>query len=135
LRRSKSSQWEAAQGADLKYSARLCRPIEQAHQQASSQIRASRRQHRAKRHEYIMLQSNAAPVPAVGFAIVAFQRAILDGIVVNANALAIRVHLNATVADAPRRGAAIGAVAAELAMSSYEIAVDVMGLNWPRSER
>src|SRR5262249_42424405 len=68
--------------------------------------------------KYIMLKSTAAPVPAVGFAIVAFQRAILDGLVVNANPLAIHVHLDATVDDAPRRGAAIGAVAAELAMSS-----------------
>jgi hypothetical protein len=74
-------------------------------------------------------------VPAVGLAIVAVERAILDGLVVNANPLAIHVHLDATVNDAPRRGAAIGAVAAELAMSSYEIAIDVVGLNRPRSER
>ena len=73
-------------------------------------------------------------MPAIAAAIVAFQRAILDGVVVNANPLAIHVHLDATVDDAPRRGAAIGAVAAKLAMSSYEIAVDVMGLNRPRSE-
>ena len=73
-------------------------------------------------------------MPAVGLAIVAVERAILDGLVVNANPLAIHVHLDATVNDAPRRGAAIGAVAAELAMSPYEIAVDVMRLNWPRSE-
>jgi hypothetical protein len=48
---------------------------------------------------------------------------------------AIHVHLNDTVDDAPRRGAAIVALAADLAMSPYEIAVDVMGLNRPQSER
>jgi len=75
-----------------------------------------------------------APVPAVGFAVITVERAILDKLVVDANPLALHEHLHLAVDNAPRRGAAIVIVAATLAVLAYEIAVDVMGLNRPRSE-
>jgi hypothetical protein len=55
-------------------------------------------------------------VPAVGLPIVAAERAILDGLVVNANPFAVHVHLDLAIHDTPRRRSAIMAMAAILAM-------------------
>jgi hypothetical protein len=70
---------------------------------------------------------------AVGLAIIAFQRAILNRLVVNSNPLAFHQHLDVAIHNTPRRWSAVVAVAATFAVRAYQLAVDVMGLNRPRS--
>src|SRR6516162_7159249 len=103
---------------------------------ASFQTRASRWQHRAKRQVRPVVASlgRTTPMPAIAAAIVAFQRAILNCLVVNSNPLAFHQHLDTAIHDTPGRWSAVVAAAATFAVRAYQLAVDVMGLNRPRSE-
>jgi len=73
-------------------------------------------------------------MPAVGLAVIAFQQAILNSLVVDEEPLVFHEHVDGADDDAPRCRAAIVTVAATLALLPYEIAIDVMGLHRPRSE-
>jgi len=75
-------------------------------------------------------------MPAIGAAIIAFQRAILNCLVVNCNPLAFHRHLDVAIHDTPRRWSAVMAVAATFAVLAYKLAVDVVGIadsNIPRT--
>src|SRR5262249_31055731 len=92
--------------------------------------------HRAKRQVRPVVASlgRTTPMPAIGAAIIAFQRAILNCLVVNCNPLAFHRLLDVAIHDTPRRWSAVMAVAATFAVLAYQLAVDVVGLNRPRSE-